>query len=189
MDVKKALQIVKPYLKPDRFEHTKRVVVTAVKLSEWYGEDVNKAEIAAAFHDYAKNRPKEYLKRWITKEKTLPKDLLYFHHELWHGPVGALLVEREFGIADSDILNAIRYHTTGRISMTKLEKIVFLADYIEPGRKFPGVDMARSLAREDLDQACQFALKNTIQFLMEKQQPIYPDTFFAYNDLTSKLNR
>lgn len=189
MDVNKALEIVQPFLKPERFEHTKRVVETAVKLSQKYGGDQNKVELAAAFHDIAKNRPADLLKRWILREPSLPRDLLEFHHELWHGPVGALMVRQDYGIEDPDILNAIRYHTTGRPAMTKLEKIVFIADYIEPGRKFPGIEEAREITEKDLDLGCHVALKNTIQFLMKQRQPIYPATFYAYNDLTQKLKR
>ncbi|MDL4841473.1 bis(5'-nucleosyl)-tetraphosphatase (symmetrical) YqeK [Aquibacillus rhizosphaerae] len=182
MDRKQALAIVQPHLKQSRFDHTKRVVETAVDLAKFYNEDKQKTEIAAVFHDYAKYRDKDEMERWIISEY-LPKDLLHYHHELWHGPVGALLIKREVGINDLSILNAIRWHTTGKAGMNKLEKIIFLADYIEPGRDFPGVDKVREQAKADLDLGCWLAAKNTIQFLMSKNQPIYPDTFHAYNDL------
>jgi predicted HD superfamily hydrolase involved in NAD metabolism len=187
MDLNEALSKVKPHLKTTRYEHTVRVVETAVKLAEIYHEDRTKVELASAFHDYAKNRDREELKRWIIKERGIPKDLLHYHHELWHGPVGAYLVKVEHNIRDAHILNAITYHTTGRINMSRLEKIVFLADYIEPGRKFPGLDEVREIAVNDLDKGCYLALKNTIHFLMSKSQPIYPTTFHAYNDFVLQL--
>ncbi len=189
MNLEEAYERVKPKLKPARFEHTKRVVETAVELAEAYGEDIEKTKIAAAFHDYAKYRDVEEMKRWIIKETALPKDLLLYHHELWHGPVGAYLVRVEHDVMDTDILSAITYHTTGHANMTLLEKIVFLADYIEPGRSFPGVDEVRKVAKEDLNQGCYLALRNTIQFLMSKGQTIYPDTFHAYNDFARLLNK
>lgn len=182
MDRNKALSIVKEQLPEKRFEHTVRVMETAIPLAVQFGIDEKKAELAAIFHDYAKYRPKEEMKQWILKEK-LPFDLLQFHHELWHAPVGSLLVKKEVGITDEEILDAIKYHTTGRAKMKPLEKVIYLADYMEPGRNFPGVEKVRELAHKDLDSAMIQALKNTIQYLISKDQPIYPDTFHTYNDL------
>ncbi|GGD04265.1 bis(5'-nucleosyl)-tetraphosphatase (symmetrical) YqeK [Pontibacillus salipaludis] len=187
MDQNEALAILKPHLKQERYDHTVRVMETAIQLAGVYGVDEKKAEIAAIFHDYAKYRPTEEMKKWITSTY-LPKDLLHYHHELWHGPVGALLVEREVGITDVEVLDSIHYHTTGRTHMTPLDKVIFLADYIEPGRKFPGIDDVREAAQVSLDYGCWMATKNTIAFLMSKNQPIYPDTFYAYNALTKRKN-
>ncbi|WP_186576471.1 bis(5'-nucleosyl)-tetraphosphatase (symmetrical) YqeK [Aquibacillus kalidii] len=187
MNLKEALQFVEPHLKKSRFEHTKRVVETAVDLADFYQADIEKVELAAALHDYAKYRDKEEMKRWIIEE-SLPKDLLEFHHELWHGPVGSLLLKKEAGIKDTNVLSAVRWHTTGKAGMSLIEKIVFIADYIEPGRDFPGVDEVRHQVKLSLDLACWMALRNTIQFLMSKKQTIYPDTFHAYNDFTSRLS-
>lgn len=182
MKREEALSLVKVQLKPERYEHTVRVLETALLLGEKLQIDLKMVELAAIFHDYAKYRSKEEMRRWIVSENSLSKDLLQYHHELWHAPVGAILVEREIGIQDPAILSAIRFHTTGRVNMTTLEKIIFLADYIEPGRAFPGIDTVREAAQENLDLACKRALSNTISFLLSKNQPIYPDTFFAYND-------
>jgi predicted HD superfamily hydrolase involved in NAD metabolism len=182
MERSEALSLVEPHLKKERFEHTIRVADTAISLANKFGEDVKLIELSAIFHDYAKYRDKEELKRWIEKEP-LPKDLLNYHHELWHGPVGAILVKREIGIYNADVLSGIHWHTTGKANMSKFEKIIFLADYIEPGRQFPGVDEVRDMAQKDLNTACFMASKNTILYLMSKNQPIYPDTFHAYNDL------
>lgn len=183
MKREEALAIVKEKLKPERYEHTVRVMETALLLGKNINVDSKKVELSAIFHDYAKYRPKEEMRRWILSENTLSKDLLQYHHELWHAPVGALLVEREVGIIDKDILMAIKTHTTGRVNMSELEKIIFLADYIEPGRSFPGVDAVREEAQDSIDVACKLALSNTIGFLLSKNQKIYPDTFLAYNDL------
>ncbi|MGI8316075.1 bis(5'-nucleosyl)-tetraphosphatase (symmetrical) YqeK [Halobacillus mangrovi] len=179
----KALEFVKPYLKQKRYEHTIRVTDQAVELAERFGADVWKTEIAAALHDYAKYKPLVEMKRWILEERRLPKDLLDYHHELWHGPVGALMLEKEIGLNDEEVKSAIQCHTTGKKHMTVLDKVVFLADYIEPGRDFPGVEEVRNEAKENLDDACAMALKNTIHFLVDKERTVYPDTFHAYNDL------
>jgi predicted HD superfamily hydrolase involved in NAD metabolism len=145
-----------------------------------------KAETAAIFHDYAKFRPKDEM-RQIILNQNFPQDLLHYHAELWHAPAGAYLVEREAGIKNKEVLDAIRYHTSGRPGMTLLEKVIYLADYIEPGRHFPGVDEVRALAKENLDKALIQAVKNTILFLMKKNQPVYPDSFKTYNVLV--MNR
>ncbi|MRX71337.1 HD domain-containing protein [Bacillus lacus] len=182
MERNAALGIVKPQLTEKRFQHTIGVMDTAVQLAELYGADKKKAELAAIFHDYAKFRPKKEMEKLI-REKQMPADLLFHHHELWHAPVGAYLVQHEAGIHDEEVLNAIRYHTSGRSGMTLLEKIVYVADYIEPGRSFTGVEEVRELAFQDLDLALLKTVSNTISFLLKKNRGIYPDTLAAYNDL------
>lgn len=182
MEREEALKIVKEQLTEHRYQHTLGVMETAIHLAGKYGADKKKAELAAIFHDYAKFRPKDEMKEIIVSQG-LPKELLEFNSELWHAPVGAYLAEKEAGITDSEVLDAIRYHTSGRPGMTLLEKIIYLADYIEPGRQFPGVDEVREMAKESLDQALIKAVQNTIMFLMKKNQAVYPDSFHTYNDL------
>ncbi|WP_082233770.1 bis(5'-nucleosyl)-tetraphosphatase (symmetrical) YqeK [Halobacillus massiliensis] len=179
------LHFVKPHLKQSRFEHTIRVADTAIILADRFGADVKKTEIAAILHDYAKHKPKELLRKWIETDRRLSKDLLHFHHELWHGPVGALMLEKEVGLNDHSVQSAIACHTSGKVNMSLLDKVVFLADYIEPGRNFEGVEDVRDLAKERLDSACLLALRNTMQFLISKEQTVYPDTLHAYNQLVN----
>ncbi|MFL6517717.1 MAG: bis(5'-nucleosyl)-tetraphosphatase (symmetrical) YqeK [Bacillus sp. (in: firmicutes)] len=186
MNREEALKLVKEQLTDHRYQHTLGVMETAITLANKYGGDVKKAELAAIFHDYAKFRPKEEMKGIIASQG-FPEDLLQFNSELWHAPAGTYLVEKEAGIIDQEVLDAIRYHTSGRPEMTLLEKIIYLADYIEPGRHFPGVDEVRDMAKENLDKALIMAIKNTIIFLMKKNQTVYPDTFYTYNDLIKKL--
>lgn len=177
-----ALEIIKSQLTQHRYQHTLGVMETAIQLARKYGASPEKAELAAIFHDYAKFRPKDEM-RQIIVDQQMQADLLCYNSELWHAPVGAYLAEKEAGITDPEILDAIRFHTSGRIGMKLLDKIIYLADYIEPGRHFPGVEEVRERAREDLDLALIEAMKNTIHFLMKKNQPVYPDTFNAYNSL------
>jgi predicted HD superfamily hydrolase involved in NAD metabolism len=188
MDINEAKAIVKPHLTEARYEHTLRVASTAVHLASLHNQSAEakaKIELAAIFHDYAKYWSLEELRRWL-RQSTLPKDLLDYHHELWHGPVASLLIEHQYGIDDRDIQLAIRYHTTGRANMTTFEMLLFLADYIEPGRSFPGVEEVRQLAKHDLVAACWKASKNTIEFLLSKGSTLYPDSVHAYNDLTRR---
>ena len=182
MEREQALQKVREQLTEHRYQHTIGVMETAIVLAERFGADPRKAELAAIFHDYAKFRPKEEM-RQIIVEQNMPAELLEYNSELWHAPVGAYLVEIEAGVTDQEVLDAIRYHTSGRIGMTLLDKIIYLADYIEPGRHFPGVEEVREMAGEDLEKALIQSMKNTIQFLMKKNQPVFPDTFNAYNSI------
>ncbi|WP_409297569.1 bis(5'-nucleosyl)-tetraphosphatase (symmetrical) YqeK [Peribacillus sp. SCS-26] len=182
MDRKTALQLVENQITAARYKHTLGVADTAVRLAAQYGADPRKAELAAIFHDYAKFRPKEEMKNILVNENMDPELLLY-HPELWHAPVGAYLVMEEAGIQDPEILDAIKFHTSGRAGMSLLDKIIYLADYIEPGRDFPGVNEVRKTAERDLDSAVIEAMRNTIMFLLTKNQPIFPETFEAYNYL------
>ncbi|RCW65299.1 bis(5'-nucleosyl)-tetraphosphatase (symmetrical) YqeK [Saliterribacillus persicus] len=181
MNKDKALKIVKEQLTLERYDHTKRVLETALSLNQQLGLENSQIELAAIFHDYAKYRDKNELKKMII-DNELPTDLLEHHSELWHGPAGALLVSKEVCIKDQEVLSAIRWHTTGTRNMSELEKLIFIADYIEPYRNFSGVEEVRGAARVDIDRACWLAARNTIEFLLSKQQMIYPDTLHLYNE-------
>ncbi len=186
MELNKAIEIVKHQLDKKRFDHTLRVLDTAQELAKRFAAPLRKVELAAVFHDYAKQRSTEELRREIISSD-LPKDLLDYHAELWHGPVGAIFVERECGITDKEILTAICCHTTGKPHMNQIEMIVYLADYIEPGRSFPGLDEVREAAKQDLLYACWMVSRNTVSYLLNKEVTIYPDSIHAYNDFTRKI--
>jgi predicted HD superfamily hydrolase involved in NAD metabolism len=188
MDRKQALQIVKKQLTEHRYIHTLGVLETSLNLAEQYGANLKKTETSAIFHDYAKFRPKDEMRR-IVVEEGLPQDLLLYGNEILHAPVGSFLVKKEVGIYDEDVLCAIYYHTTGRGNMTTLEKVIFLADYIEPNRQFPGVEAVRDTAKKDLNEACLMAVRNTIAFLMKQNQKIHPLTIETYNGLMDELKR
>lgn len=186
METTEMIEQVKMVLQPKRFEHTLRVAKEAVILAKRYNVPEDKAEVAAILHDYAKNFPSAKLKKYI-ENSALPQDLLQYNEELWHGPVASILLAQEFGIIDEDIQAAIRYHTTGRANMSDLERIIYLADYMEPGRSFPGLAEVRETAEVDLVKACWLVSKNTIQFLMNQKVTIHPDSFYAYNDFTKQM--
>ncbi|SET89979.1 bis(5'-nucleosyl)-tetraphosphatase (symmetrical) YqeK [Paenibacillus sp. NFR01] len=172
---------------PDkRWKHTLGVMETSVKLAERYGADPVKAETAAILHDVAKYWPVERMREIIEREGLSP-ELLHYDKQLWHAEVGAFVAEREYEITDSEILGAIRYHTSGREGMTLLEKVVCLADYMEPGRDFPGVDSIRKLAKTSLEEALVAGFDSTISLLLQKRQIIFPLTVLARNDLVRIL--
>lgn len=171
---------LKKALKDKRFQHVLRVEETAVKLAEQYGVDVEKASIAGLCHDYAKQRPDEDFIAEI-KKKGLNPLLLDYGNAIWHGVVGAELIKDELGIWDEDILNAVRHHTTGAPVMTKLEQVIYMADYIEPGRDFTGVKKARVITAANLQAGVAYQTKHTLAYLIENGKPVYPKTIDTYN--------
>ena len=184
MKIEVAHQVIEQTLSRPRYEHTIRVAETAEQLAERFNVSTKDALLAGLLHDYAKEYPVAVLQTYIT-QFNLPNDLLEFHHELWHAPVGAKLLEQKYPELDRAVILAIKFHTTGRANMTPLEKILFVADYIEPGRTFAQVEEVRELAIVNIDKAVQRALRNTLVFLASKNVTIYPDTLYAYNELTN----
>lgn len=153
-------------LDEDRYQHTLGVMFTASALAMCYGLDPEQAECAGLLHDCAKCIPNDKkirmcMERGIEISKT-EKDEPY----LLHSKLGAALAKEKFGIDDPDILSAITWHTTGKPAMTTLEKIVFLADYIEPGRwKAQNLSLIRQTAFQDLDYAVYLTLRDTLSYL------------------------
>lgn len=163
-----------------RFRHVLGVEQTAIALAELYGCDVTKASLAALLHDYAKEvEDKVFLA--LIDQKNLDSDLKQWGNNIWHGVVGAYFIADTFGLADQEILQAIQRHTVGARQMTLLDKVLYVADYIEPGRDFPVVAEARLLASQSLDQAVAFETAQTIVHLAKKGIPIYPQTVDTYN--------
>lgn len=165
----------------ERYKHVLRVNETALLLADKYSVPKEQVEMAALFHDIAKFNDKEYLRLIIVEENTDSR-LLSFHHELWHAFVGAIIAHNEFGVRNEDVLNAIRYHTTGRAGMSKLEKIIYVADMIEPGRDFPGVARLREIATEDIDSAMGACIHQSVQYLVSKRVQVFPDSIDCYNE-------
>ncbi|MDO4912420.1 MAG: bis(5'-nucleosyl)-tetraphosphatase (symmetrical) YqeK [Lactobacillus sp.] len=170
---------VQSVMSEKRFKHSIGVSQTARKLAELNDYDPNKAALTGFLHDYAKEFPEEKFREKILKENYDPDLILY--PPVWHGIVGASFVEEDLGIKDPEILTAIRKHTVGDRSMTTLDQIVFVADFIEPNRDFPAVDEARKVAFADLKEGMCYEIAHTIQFLVQKRQAIYPKMFEAYN--------
>jgi len=177
---------VRAQMHEKRYQHTLGVAESARRLAERYGADPKKAELAGFVHDYCKCWPVERMRQILIRHD-YPQDLLHGEKELWHAFAGAIVIQSELGITDPEVLQAVRYHTTGRPGMSLLEKVVCVADYIEPNRSFPGVEQIRELAEKNLDEALAAALGGTIRFLIEQRKTVYPLTLEAYNDLVSGL--
>ncbi len=166
---------VKETLSEKRYIHTLGVVSEALKLADRYGENMEKAYVAAFLHDIAKEMPKSQIVLEATKLGLITDSLQVEQPDLLHGHLGAEVAKSEFSISDEYVLNAIRFHTTGREDMTLLEKIIFLADLIEPSREiFEGLAKIRSLAHSNLDKALYLGLKATIDFVTVCKKPVHP---------------
>lgn len=160
-----------------RYIHTMGVSEEAVRLAEIFGTQAEqqKAKVAGLLHDCAKDYPKELRERFCKEYKVKLDDIMKQQTDLIHPFLGAEVAKREYKVKDEEVLNAIRYHTTGRANMSTLEKIVFIADYIEPNReKFDGLEEARRLAYLDLDMAMKFILEETIAFVKERGRLLHP---------------
>ena len=180
-ELKKIQKEVEKLLDGKRFEHTLGVAYTAACLAMRYGEDVEKARIAGMLHDCAKGISDEK-KLSTCKKAGLPvSDAEQANPGLLHAKLGAYLAEKEFGITDPEILRAIKFHTTGRPGMSTFEKISYIADYIEPGRRTaPNLDEKRRMAFEDLDLALVVILRDILEYLRECGQPVDPVTEETY---------
>ncbi|OJG15349.1 HAD superfamily hydrolase [Enterococcus canintestini] len=185
MDRELLMQKVQMQMSERRFKHVLGVEETAIALAEKYGASPEKASIAALTHDYAKERSDEEFQLVIRRDG-FDLALLKWNNAIWHGIVGADFVQRELGIDDEEILNAIALHTTGAAEMSLLAKIIYVADFIEPGRDFPGVNEAREIALVNLDDAVAYETKHTLTYLIEQGKPIYPKTIETYNKWVAK---
>ncbi|MEJ8547486.1 bis(5'-nucleosyl)-tetraphosphatase (symmetrical) YqeK [Brevibacillus borstelensis] len=178
---------VRAQMHEKRYQHTLGVAETARQLALQYGADPDQAELAGLLHDYCKCWPVERMRDVLIRHD-LPAELLNGDKELWHSFAGAIVIQTEMNISDPAVIQAVRYHTTGRVGMTLLEKIICVADYIEPNRSFTGVETIRGLSGQDLDKALAHALGSTIQHLIQQKKAVYPLTLLAYNDLVSGLD-
>lgn len=173
-------------LSPDRFQHVLRVEETALMLAAHHGVDIEKVSIAALMHDYAKEMEKKQM--FKLAKKFWPDDSLKDANDgVWHGLAAAEICRSQMECKDTSILNAIAAHTMGWFEMSAEAKIVYIADYTEPERKFNKVDKIRKTALKDLDIACYQKITTTIKHLMKNCMYIYPVQFFVYNDWNTKL--
>jgi len=181
ISVEDATNIIRFRLSKNRFKHSVEVARIARDMAEKYKVDVEKAYIAGLLHDYAKGISGEKL-LVIAKENDLIEEQVEWQvPDLLHAPVGAYLLKEELGIEDEEILRAVRFHTLGRVEMSDLDKIIYLADIIEPGRDFPGIERLKCLAWRNLDEGMLFGLETTIDYCIRQKRLIHPRTVEARN--------
>lgn len=177
---------LKSMLTKKRYMHIKGVVDMSVELAYRYGENVEKCKLAAILHDYAKQFSHEEIETFVRNNNLIVDDLELVSKELIHSKIAAKIAVDEYGIEDEDILNAISFHTTGRADMSMLEKIIFIADSIEAGRKYPNVDSIRKIALIDIDHTMLCILNNTISYLLNSGLKIHPNSVIARNYFLDK---
>lgn len=182
---------LKEILKRKRFEHTLGVRYTAAALAMCHGCDVYQAELAGLLHDCAKGYTEQELLEISSQRGIVVSVAEEKAPHLLHAKVGAYLAEHIYGVEDQDVLEAIRFHTTGKPSMTKLEKIIFIADYIEPNRKMlEALPEVRKMAFQNLDKTMFQILENTLRYLKETNgaDGIDDTTYCAYEYYKSKIS-
>lgn len=173
---------LKKYIDEMRFHHTMGVMYTAASLAMCYGEDMERAQIAGLLHDCAKCIPNAK-KLKICRQNNIPvSEIEQESPYLLHARLGAYIAKEKYHIQDPEILSAIEYHTTGKAEMTLLEKIIFLADYIEPMRsKASNLPEIRKMAFQDIDRAVYITMHDTINYLRTEKSCLDNQTVIAYN--------
>lgn len=179
--------VIRDKLPYKRYKHSLGVCKSAAWLAKIHDVCRNKAKVAGLLHDYSKYLKSYEARRYIEEFQIPIDEVIDLNIDLAHGLIAAELIKVEFKIEDEEILNAVRYHTTGRKGMTKLEKIIYLADCIEPNRKFAGVDEIRSVAKHDLNRAVLMALDDSIKHVISKGLLIHHNSILARNSLITEM--
>ncbi len=177
----KLISLIKAMLKPARFEHSLNVAARAVKLAEIFSENEKKAYTAGLLHDICKCMDLTELKAWLFAFDDIYDEVFLNSPSLWHAAAGANYLKAKLLIEDEDILNAVRYHTSARENMSRLEKVVYLADLTSRDRCYHDIDKMREISEKSLDAAMLESLKFILGDLLKKNQAVCRDTFEAYN--------
>ncbi len=172
---------VKKVQDKERYEHTKGVMYTAGCLAMAHGYDVDKAMLAGLLHDCAKCIPNDEKLRLCEENHIVVTPIEHENPYLLHAKLGALLAETDYGVNDPQILHAIKVHTTGEPDMSILDKIIYIADYIEPKRdKAPNLEYVRKIAFSDLNACMAEILHDTLVYLSGRKGSIDPATQLTY---------
>ncbi len=181
--------VLRQSLKPERYAHSVNTMKEAAALAERYGENRDLAAVAGLLHDCAKDMEDAETLRYCHANGIVLNEVEKKQVFLMHGAVGAIVAREKYGVSDELVLNAIKYHTTGFSTMSLMDKIIFLADYIEPGRTHSEVDNARKLAYEDIDRALICSFDNTIKYVIKQKGLIHPNTIEARNNILILLSQ
>jgi predicted HD superfamily hydrolase involved in NAD metabolism len=184
MNYEEILKKLTRHLSDKRLKHSLGVCETAVNLAERFGADREKAKLAGILHDCAKEVPDGDLLQMAACFGIVIDEVEKAAPVLLHAKVGAKLAQVDFGVTDREILQSIRMHTVGGPAMTALDKIIYLADFIEPNRAFPGVENLRQIALEaSLDEAIIAAFDQSIAFVVKAEGLLHPATVAGRNRL------
>ncbi len=176
---------VKSRLSEKRFKHTEGVIKRAVEYAKVYNANMEDTKLAALAHDIAKEIPQEEAFNLIKKYEIELDEIEKVNFNLVHSKLGAEIVKEKYGF-NEDIINAIKYHTTGRENMSILEKIIFLADATEENRTYKELDNLVNMIKDDIDEGMLFTLKWTFNDITNKKYLLHLDSVKAYNFLVKK---
>lgn len=171
-----------------RYNHSLRVMDTSVQLANKYNISLKKASVAGLLHDCGKLHQSINLLKLADDFGIILDNVSKNNKDLIHSHLGAVLAKKKYKISDKDVLNAIRYHTTGRKNMSQLEKIIYIADIIEPNRDFKGIKKIRELAYIDLDKCMLYAMEQSLKFIIDNGKLIHLDSVKARNHLLIEKN-
>jgi len=181
-------KIIKSRMSDYRYTHSVNVSKEAVRLAKKYGADTEKASLAGILHDITKETPKEEQLQIMTDGGIILDNVQKNSSKLWHGISGSVYIRDVLNITDEDILNAVRYHTTGRAGMSLLEKIIFIADFTSAERDYNGVKTMRKKADKALENAMLYGLQFTLKDLSKRAMIIHPDALACYNEIVIKYS-
>lgn len=187
MTLKQAKELVRSRLSDQRYEHTLNVKKMAVKLAKRYGADEEQAALAALLHDAAKEISKDEMRAIMRAYPEYAEGGEARPTSVWHGICAAILARTEWGVEDEAVLSAIACHTAGKPGMSRLDKILYLADMTSAERDWSGVNKLRRLERNDLDAAMLVALKQTNDFVLSQGKPLDPMSKAAYEDIQAQV--
>lgn len=174
-------ELLQKRLTPKRYNHSLCVADEALRLAKKYGGDCEKAYLAGLLHDITKNATVEEHLHIFNQFDIMLNDVEKNAEKLWHAISGAAYIEHVLGIKDSEIITAVRYHTTARENMTQLEKLLYLADFTSADRDYDDIDIMRQKVEISMEAALDYALSYTINDLVSRGKPLHLDTVKAYN--------
>ncbi len=177
------LEEIKKHLQPERLYHSINVAEEAKKLALHYGADPEKAYTAGLLHDILKNTPDTELLNFFRENGIILTRTEQVSRKTWHAIAGEAYCRLKLSVTDSEILSAIRWHTTARAGMTLLDKVIFIADFISADRDYDGVDRMREKAYISLESAMLEGLQFTLAELIENGWAVHEDSLAAYNEL------
>lgn len=176
----KLYEDVKEMLSEERFNHSERVVKRAIEYAKIYNVDIEMVKLVAISHDIAKELSDEENQKYISKYNIKLDDIEKVNKSLLHAKIGAYICKEKYGFTE-DMVNSVRYHTTGRENMSILEKIIYLADATEEGRRNCSKSQYVDLIKEDIDKGMVEISKWVINKLLNNNKVIHPDTINCYN--------
>ncbi len=190
MNIEEYKQIIKTKMGEYRFIHSVNVAKEAKALAKLYGADEQKAELAGILHDITKEFDKSEQLKIINNGGIILDSIQQNTPKLWHSISGSVYIKENLNINDEDILNAVRYHTTGRAGMSLLEKIIYVADFTSEERKYRGVVAMRTKSLKSLEDAMLYSCRFTITDLVRRDMFVHPDELACYNDIImQKISR